>query len=427
MPWKRLIIFWLSAFFMVGAMSAGVAADLELEPTERTAIGATKTDLDAPTPMPPAEDITMDSALNGYAGETHPMKMRDGIYKTYWESMLREGAHSLTITAPAGKTIGGVLIRWKSWPVALVAQVRQDDGWEEIAACDADFIAQYLEIPGVQEIRLISRDDNGRTKLEISEITILTPGELPSDIQVWRKAPEKVDMLLLATHPDDEVLWFGGLLATYAGEQGKDVLVTCGAHNNYYRRLELCDCLWAMGVDIYPEFLRYYDATGPSVNGVFEAWGGRRRVVTDLVMLLRQYKPDVLVLQAVEGESGHPAHKALSLAGREAVEDAATETEFPESAETYGTWDVPKVYVHLWEEDQIIMDWHVPLARFGGLDGMAVAEIGYSKHLSQQEKSYYSVHDGGDTDCSLFGLYRTTVGPDVEKNDMFENIPVRGE
>ena len=311
--------------------------------------------------------------------------------------------------------------------MALSAQVRKDDAWEEIASCDADFMAQYLEIPGVHEIRLISRDDNGRTMLEISEITILTPGQLPEDIQVWRKAPDKVDMLLIATHPDDEVLWFGGLLATYAGEQGRDVLVACGAHNSYYRRLELCDCLWAMGVDIYPHFLRYFDATGPGVYGVLKAWGGYDKVLNDLVALYRQYRPDVVVLQAVEGESGHPAHRALSQVGRDAVEAAASETESPASAELYGTWDVPKVYVHLWEQDQITMDWHVPLERFGGLDGMEVAAIGFDKHVSQRDKSQYTIHDGGDTDCSLFGLYHTTVGKDVEKNDLFENIPVRGE
>ena len=33
--------------------------------------------------------------------------------------------------------------------------------------------------------------------------------------------------------------------------------------------------------------------------------------------------------------------------------------------------------------------------------------------------------DGGEWDNALFGLWRTNVGPDVEKNDLFENIPVQ--
>ena len=447
-------MFWLSTLLMLGAVSPEPSMDAAMGALGQTALEATPTDLTGaeetdglatptdflaateaptaaptpePTPQPLAEDITMDSALNGYTGDKHPTNMRDGSYKTYWESSLREGVHSLRITAPKGKLIGGLLIRWKTWPVALTAQVQVNNQWIDVGQCDGDFVVQYFPLSGVHDVRIISRDDSGRTKLEISEITVLTPGKVPEDIPVFRKAPDKVDLLLASTHPDDEVLWFGGLLATYAGEQDKDVLVSCAAHNSYYRRLELCDCLWAMGVDIYPNFMNYVDSIANGVTGIYEVWGGHKRVQNDLVALYRQYKPDVLVLQAVDGESGHPAHKALSQAGREAVGLAASAEEFPESAEAYGTWDVPKVYVHLWEENQITMDWHVPLERFGGLDGMEVARNGYSKHTSQQEKSYYSVHDGGDTDCSLFGLFHSTVGPDVEKNDLFENIPARGE
>ena len=420
MLWKKLVTWWLTALFIISIVPAREAAatETDLVMMEQPAVAE---------PLPPAEDITMASALNGYTGDVHPMDMRDGAYKSYWTSTLREGMHTLEITAPEGKTIGGLLIRWKSWPVAVAAQAMRDGQWTTIADCDADFMAQYIEIPAAEEIRILSRDDNGRTKLEISEITILTPGELPGDIPLFRKPPEKVDMLLIATHPDDEVLWFGGLLATYAGEQGRDVLVACGAHNSYYRRLELCDCLWAMGVDIYPHFMSYGDVTYADPMQIYEAWGGRSKVRGDLVALYRQYQPDVLVLQAVNGESGHPAHRVLSQAARESVELAAAEKEYPRSAEAYGVWDVPKVYVHLWEENQITMDWHVPLERFGGLDGMEVAAIGFDKHISQRDKSQYSVHDGGDTDCSLFGLFHTTVGADVEKNDMFENIPARAE
>ena len=428
MLWRRLATWLLSALIVAGALPTddlpALVADVTSVRQEAEA-AITPSDGEALMPLPPAEDITMGCALNGYTGEKH--NIRDGIYKTYWESSMRDGVHGLTITAPEGREIGGVLIRWKSWPVAVDVQVQRDGVWSAAASCDADFVAQYIEIPAAGEVRIISRDDQGRTKLEISELSVYTPGELPGDAQVWRKAPEKVDMLLLATHPDDEVLWFGGLLPTYAGEQGRDVLVTCAAHNSYYRRLELCDCLWACGVTIYPQFLNYFDATNADTSEILKEWGGREKVKSDLVGLYRRYRPDVVVMQAVGGESGHPAHRILAQMGRDAVEQAASAQECPESAELYGTWDVPKVYVHLWEENQITMDWHVPLARFGGLDGMEVAAIAFDKHVSQRDKSQYSIHDGGGTDCSLFGLFHTTVGADEAKNDMFEHIPARGE
>ena len=40
-------------------------------------------------------------------------------------------------------------------------------------------------------------------------------------------------------HPDDELLWFGGALPTYAGERGMAVQVMYMACNSYLRRLEL--------------------------------------------------------------------------------------------------------------------------------------------------------------------------------------------
>lgn len=421
MPGRKLLAFMLSALIALPPLLTRPAMAEDVIPLP----AATLTDV--PEPLPPAEDITMACALNGYTGDAHPLNMRDNVYKTYWETIKQGDAHSLTITAPEGKTVGGILIRWASWPVAVAAQVKQGDEWVTVASCDADFMAQYLEIPSLEEFRIVSRDDNGSTKLKISEITIMTPGELPEDFQLWQKAPKKIDMLLIATHPDDEVLWFGGLLPTYAGEQGKNVLVACGAHNSFYRRLELCDCLWACGVRIYPAFLSYGDVMYADIMKVYDDWGGRTKVRGDIVRLYRQYKPDVVVLHAQNGESGHGAHRALSQAGRDAVALAASETDYPATLELYGTWDVPKVYVHLWEENQITMDWHAPLERFGGMTGMEIAAIGFDKHVSQRTKTYYSVHDGGDTDCSLFGLFHTTVGPDVEKNDMFENIPARGE
>ncbi len=372
----------------------------------------------------PAVDITMECALNGYWGDKAPGNMRDEGYKSFWSSQSVSGVHALNIEAPAGRLIGGILIRWRSWPVAAAVQVQNAEGaWETVAQCDADFVAQYIQIPDLQSFRVISRDDNGKTQLQISDITIVTSGELPADFQVWRKPPEKVDLMLLAAHPDDEVLWFGGLLPTYAGAQDKEVLVVNAAFNNYVRRLELCDSLWTCGVDIYPVILNYLDVIAYRRADVLETWG-EKKVMTDLTALYRQYKPDVVVLHDEKGESGHGAHIVFSELGRKAVLAAADQTQYAESAEAFGVWDVPKTYMHLHGENQIQMDWHVPLERFGGLTSFEVADLAFHCHKSQLGRSW-SMKIGGETDNSLFGLWRTTVGEDIEKKDMFENIPVK--
>jgi hypothetical protein len=51
-----------------------------------------------------------------------------------------------------------------------------------------------------------------------------------------------------------------------------------------------------------------------------------------------------------------------------------------------------------------------------------LAKEAYDKHRSQQG-AFTMENDGNRYDNRKFGLYFTTVGPDVKKNDFFENIP----
>ena len=85
---------------------------------------------------------------------------------------------------------------------------------------------------------------------------------------------------------------------------------------------------------------------------------------------------------------------------------------------------MPKCYIHLYgeEKDQVRFDWKgTKLEAFGGKTSFEVAEDGFRCHISQQNTDYH-VEDWGPWDNSLFGLYRTTVGPDEAKDDFFENI-----
>lgn len=82
--------------------------------------------------------------------------------------------------------------------------------------------------------------------------------------------------------------------------------------------------------------------------------------------LYRQYRPQVVVAHDKHGEYGHGAHQAVSDAARKATKLATDETQCVGTVKTLGVWQVPKVYVHLWEENQLAMDWHQPLAAFDG-------------------------------------------------------------
>ena len=84
------------------------------------------------------------------------------------------------------------------------------------------------------------------------------------------------------------------------------------------------------------------------------------------VEMIRRFKPQVIVGHDVNGEYQHGAHIANTYSLRKALEPAADAEQYPESAQQYGTWSVPKTYLHLWEENKIVMNWDVPLSQFDG-------------------------------------------------------------
>lgn len=381
----------------------------------------TATDLTPATvDMPLAEDITQQVLINGSLDKGHLNKMRDGNYRSIWESPTHYKVPELMITPPEGKAAGGLVIKWRSVETLKTEiQVRNDaDEWETVAYGGDDFLAQYIPLPNITEEFRIIPGEAGR-RLQICEIVVVTPGRLPQDFQLWQHAPEKVDMMQIVAHPDDELLWFGGLLPTYAGELNKDVLVVCSSYRNYHRRLEMLDGLWTAGVRYYPLFLKLPDIMDKTTEEVLDYWG-RKKAYKTIADLYRQYKPDVVVLQDVKGEYGHGVHRAIVNVSQKAVPLAADPTYDQETVLRYGTWNVPKVYIHLYKENQIQMDWKKPLAAFDGKTGLEVATEAFRKHVTQQ--GHWDVWDGGQWDNSLFGLWHTTVGPDVIGGDMFENI-----
>ncbi len=364
-----------------------------------------------------AQDITTECVINDRAYNRHaPDNWRDKDYTSFYSG------NAMTIEAPAGKQIGAVVLRWRTIsPPTVILKTQMKGQWVEIQRAEPDYAAQYIRLEeSVDVLRITAKN----SKLELCEIQILSPGDPGPDVQVWREAPEKIDLMLFSTHPDDEVLWFGGLLPTYAGEQEKEVLVVNAVYGWFYRRQELLDALWTCGVDIYPVLFGYPDQMDP-VPEILAEWALKRRDPENkMVSLIRQYEPDVVVLHDVDGEYGHKAHMAFSWLGQQGVERAADAIEHPESAEQWGVWNVPKTYIHLWPENELHMDWNQPLAAFGGKTGLEVAAEGFACHKTQQVKQYRVV-EGGEYDNALFGLWRTTVGADVVKNDLFEHIPAR--
>ena len=281
-----------------------------------------------------------------------------------------------------------------------------------------NFLHEYVEIPGGATTVTMTLSSSEK----LCDISAYSPGVLPADVEVWEPVCAKADLLVLSTHADDELLFLGGTIVAYAGQEKLAVQVVY--FSNYYngtviREHEKLDGLWAAGVRNYPvtgDFDDIYAADLASAERTF----GYDKTLSFVVEQIRRFKPQICVGQDTKGEYGHGTHMLTSKALQEAVTISMDATKYPESVEKYGTYDVKKTYIHLYPENKLSLDCQKPLSEFGGKNAVEVAEEAYKKHVSQQWCWFY-VSDSYEYSCADFGLCRTTVGNDTG-NDMMEHI-----
>ena len=136
----------------------------------------------------------------------------------------------------------------------------------------------------------------------------------------------------------------------------------------------------------------------------------------------------VVVRHDFAGEYGHSQHMVCADIMAEAVTVSNDPAQYPELTEIYGLWDVPKTYIHLYEENPIVIDLDTPLESFGVKTAFEVSKyLAFPKHASQYNDVCYHINPFKTaaamrySPCN-YGLLRSTVGEDVQKNDFFENV-----
>lgn len=259
-------------------------------------------------------------------------------------------------------------------------------------------------------------------KISISDIMAYGKGTLPADVQVWDEPCENADIVAFAAHADDEILFLGGVLATYGGDQGLalQVVYMCDFWNKEpVREHEKIDGLWEIGIRNYPVCLGFADIKSLSLEKAKQIYS-YDEVTEAVTAQIRRFKPLIVVTQDLNGEYGHGAHMLLAHAVCDAVDGSASADYYPSSVEMYGTHDVSKTYLHLYTENKIKLNLRTPLANLGGRTALEAASDAYLKHVSQQVWDFI-VSDDYEHSCAEFGLYRTTVGYDTG-NDMLEHI-----
>lgn len=340
--------------------------------------------------------------------------MLDNRYST--GALLSEGDY---LNIKSDENIKAVYILWDSLPEHFSVKDDSENLISDYKISDNIFLHQLIRVE--QDTKGLSINiDKGNCK--IAEIHVFGEGFLPDWVQDWKEPYKKADMLLIPTHADDEHLFFGGAMPYYAGELKLKVQVAYLTNHYNFRVHELLNGLWTVGIRAYPiisDFYDYYASSLEEAKGLYD----ENEILAFQVELLRRFKPYVVIGHDLNGEYGHGVHMLNAYTLIDALSLSNDNSSFTESAQKYGLWDVPKCYLHLYKENKLSMNWDSPLRRFNKKTAFQMAEIGFSKHVSQTE--FFSVGKKGVFDCRAFGLYRSTVGEDKVKNDFFENINVR--
>ena len=342
-------------------------------------------------------------------------RVTDSELKTAWAPTKEKPLLTVEIPADAGAAL--MTLEWKKIPSSFTVTLSGEDGELSKDEYATGFFAD--SVPLSSDVRRVTITFPAGGELATLRVY---PEEYADTVQRWEPTPEKAELMVISTHQDDEFLFFGGTIPCYCA-QGRDVAVVYMTNCGRDRYREALDGLWSAGLRAHPVFLGWIDKDVAGMNVAMGLWErSEPEPVLGVVRLLRQYKPEVVVTHDFAGEYGHMQHQLTAKLVSEAAALAADENADPASAVQWGTWQVKKLYIHLYPENRIEMDWEEPIDWDTAVTPMFLAKEGFDRHRSQQ--GYFQMETTGVIyDNHVFGLYSTTVGPDVEKNDFFENIP----
>ncbi len=366
-----------------------------------------------------AVNVVEQCTLIGSANNKKITNAFDKDYNTIYKTG-KNINNGIICTMPEGKLCSGVYIKFVHKAPDWCLQVKDaDDKWITVSSSSKGFIADFLPLDNVKEFR-IHAPNKRENRLDISEMEIFDEGEIPAYVQRWKAPLEKSDILVIHAHSDDEHIYMGGIIPYYAGELGKKVQTMILVPSMYYRKLEYLDGLWHSGAKNYPIFAGFGDYFSYKLNDMYKSWN-KKALIGSIIGAIRRTKPDVVVTHDINGEYGHGAHKACADGVINAIKQTNKPKVHTKSHKKYGGWDISKLYIHLYGENKIKMDFNQALSKFNGKTALQIAEESFKMHISQQKTNYYPSVTGKYS-IEDYGLYYTSVGNDLLKNDMLENI-----
>ena len=266
--------------------------------------------------------------------------------------------------------------------------------------------------------------------------------------KAWQPRPDKVSLMVINAHPDDEGIFFGGLIPYYTQVRELPVVsisMTSGdwSREPEVREAEFRNAVWAYGLRVQPIFPRFKDYSSSLLSSLDDNWDvwadglldgdgsdveeGKEKATRALAKWIRKYRPDVVATHDLNGEYGHYNHQATAWATVWAVAMAANPSV---DIEELPSWQVKKLYINNYATNRIFHDFWQNLSIDTTGNGTAdatpidVANMGLNFHVTQRQPNASTCYAVNETNsswepfpCEWWGLYSTTVGSDTIQAD----------
>jgi len=240
-------------------------------------------------------------------------------------------------------------------------------------------------------------------------------------------------VLYIAAHPDDEntalLSYFSsgkllrtGYLALTRGDGGQNLIGSeQGDMLGLIRTQELLDARRIDGAEQF--FSRAFDfGFSKNPEETFKFWD-KNKILSDVVWIIRNFKPDVIVTRfPITGEGGHGHHTASAILAEEAFNIAGTDS-FSYQLKYVKPWQPKRLMVNLWLP--LLQERKADLSKFFTIDvgkfntylGKGYTEISAESRSMHKSQGFGSAGSRGES----LNYFEHRFGMSA-KNDMFEDI-----
>ncbi len=247
-------------------------------------------------------------------------------------------------------------------------------------------------------------------------------------------------VLYIAAHPDDEntrlIAWLAngrkvrtGYLSLTRGEGGQNLIgPELGDALGIIRTQELLEARRIDGGEQF--FTRAVDfGYSKSAEESFEKWG-RQEVLSDVVRVIRLFRPDVIITRFSTEGGGHGHHTASAILAREAFDLAGDPKAFPEQLEQgLEVWQPRRLFFNastFWKKDLAEFvkndasgEWFtVDVGGYDPLLGLSYTEIAGRSRSMHKSQGFGAAETRGE----LIEYLRLEKGDKPNGKDLFEGI-----